>query len=152
MRTRIAKYKDLSAVCRYLTAMHERTGWDFVPINPKVLRESVVNMIRTQHLVDVLVAEDDDGNVRGVLLASVDRFFWSKAHYASDVHFIADGGGASLLTAFKDWAHRRQCTCIVMAVATDDPRAEMFLEAGGFERRGGAMVCFLTDRPEEKAA
>ena len=107
-------------------------------------------MIRTQDIVDVLIAEED-GQIKGVLLAQMDHFFWSKEPYASDVHFIATGGGPALLNKFKDWAARKRCKCIIMAVATDDPRAELFLKVSGFERRGGALVCWL-DKPQEKAA
>jgi len=151
MRTRTAKYADVSGVFKYLKTHHESTGWGLIPINDKTLRTSIVSMIRTQDIADVLIAEED-GEIRGVLLATMDNFFWSKEPYASDVHFIATGGGPALLNNFKDWAQRRKCKCIVMAVATHDPRAEMFLKISGFERQEGALVCWLDKPAQEKAA
>ena len=151
MRTREAKYADVGPVFKYLKANHEATGWDIIPINDKTLRISIVSMIRTQEIADVLIAEED-GEIRGVLLATMDNFFWAKEPYASDVHFIATGGGPALLNKFKDWAQRRKCKCIVMAIATMDSRAEMFLKVSGFERRGGALVCWLDKPAQEQAA
>ena len=151
MRTRAAKYADVSAVIKYLKGQHEATGWGMIPVNDKVLRTSVVSLIRTQDICDVLIAEEG-GEIRGILLVQMDNFFWAKTPYASDVHFIATGGGPALLNKFKDWAQRRKCNCIIMAVATTDARAEMFLEVSGFERRGGALVCWLEQPAQEKAA
>ena len=151
MRTRVARYEDVHAVVRYLRQNHDNTGWGCLPINDKVLRESVVALIRTHDVADVLVAEDSEGVIRGVLLATLDRFFWCKKFYASSVHFVATGGGAALVNAFKHWAATRNCECIIEAVATDDARAEAFMEATGFERRGGALVCWLR-QAEERAA
>ena len=150
MRTREAKYGDVGRVFKYLSDQHESTGWGSIPINPKTLRTAIVSLIRTQDICDVLIAEED-GEVKGVMLVQMDNFFWAKEPYASDVHFIATGGGVALLNKFKDWAQRRKCKCIVMAVATDDPRAELFLKASGFERRGGALVCWL-DKPAQEIA
>ena len=151
MRTREAKYADVSKVFNYLKAQHDSTGWGMIPINDKTLRTSIVSLVRTQDIADVLIAEED-GKVRGVMLVQMDNFFWAKEPYASDVHFIATGGGPALLNKFKDWAQRRKCKCIVMAVATHDARAEMFLKVSGFERRGGALVCWLDKPAQEKAA
>lgn len=152
MRTFAAKYQDVPDVVRYLREQHDGTGWEFVPVETKVLRETVTAMVRTQDIADVLVAKDKEGKIRGVLLASIDRFLWAKKHYASSCHFVAAGGGPSLLRTFKDWAQRRKCVCIIEAVATDDPRATAFLEAGGFKRIGGALVCYLADQPQEEVA
>lgn len=151
MRTRVANYADVAKVFKYLKSHHESTGWGNIPINDKVLRTSIVALVRTQDVCDVLIAEED-GRVKGVLLAQMDSFFWSREPYASDIHFIATGGGPALLNLFKEWAEKRKCKCIVMAVATDDPRAELFLKVSGFKRRGGALVCWLDEPAQEIAA
>ena len=150
MRTKVAKYEDMPRVVKYLRKMHKTTGWDRLPFDEDTVKKNVVTMIRTQDIADVLIAEHK-GEIRGVLLAVTDTFFWNKAKYASDMHFVADGGGAALLPAFTRWADERNCSCLVMAVATDDERAERLYEKVGFKRVGGTMVFWFTAE-QEKAA
>lgn len=150
MRTRLAKYSDLKAVVAYLKKMHETTDWEFVPFDEKLVRQNVVAMIRTQDIMDVIIAERK-GRICGVVLVTLDTFFWAKKRYASSVHFVADGGGPALLGMYKRWADERDCSYIIEAVATHDAKAERFFLASGFKRKGGTMVCALEQVKEQAA-
>lgn len=154
MKTHIATYKDALPIVRYLRKTHATTGWDWVPFDEKRVRNMVVDMIRSQG-ADVIVAHDEEGRIRGVVLAQTDLFFWSgKTKYATDVHHISTGGGMSCFKRFIKWARDHDCACVITAVATEDERAERLYQRMGFKRKGNALVYrFDTEAlTEEEAA
>ena len=152
MKTRIAKYHDALQVVQYLRKNHEATGWGRIPFEVKRVRNMVVHLIRTSGM-DVILAYDKAGAIRGLVLAQVDVFFWNgKVKYATDVHHISTGGGMACLRRFVSWGREQDCECVITAIATTSPRAEEFYMKMGFERRGGALVHWLNDIAEEAAA
>lgn len=151
MRTRYAKYEDLHRVLSYLKRQHEATDWGTIPFDVELVKRNLVGMIRTQDVFEVIIAEDKEKNIRGVLLACTDQYFWNKQRYASDLHFVASGGGAHVLNRFIRWAEERGCGSVIMAVATSDRRAEKLYERVGFQRVGGAMVRWLQEGKEQAA-
>lgn len=151
MRTTIASYQDVMRIVRYLRKTHAMTGWDWVPFDEKRVRNMVTYLIRTQGC-DVIMALNQDRNIKGVLLAQTDLFFWSgKAKYASSVHLIGTGGAFHCLRRFISWAEAQGCNCIVESVATEVERAEKVYQRLGFKRQGNALV-YRFDKAQEEAA
>lgn len=142
MQVELARYGDVKALAQFCRRHHEKNDWNFLPFSTTKVRESLVEMIRTDGM-DVIVARDDEsGEICGMLLAGLDQFFMNKQWYATDVHFVADRGGRAILRRFFQWAQEHGAKMVVMGIATDDPdgRIAGFYKAMGMEQLGAAWV------------
>jgi len=139
----------MAKLCRRL---HDVSSWKELAFNPTHVRKNLMTVVREDGL-DALVVSDDEGALKGILLASVDEFFISKERYATDVHFMCEAGGIQLLAEFKRWAIEHGASKIVMGIANDDPdgRVHEFYKAMGMRPVGDAWVMDLKNS-QEKAA
>ena len=104
MATRLAKYGDVKKLTLFCRQHHDKNDWNFLPFSSTKVRESIVEMIRTDGMDVILSCDDESGEIQGMLLAGLDQFFMNKQWYATDVHFVADKGGRELLRAFFKWS------------------------------------------------
>ena len=132
--------------------MHEKSSWSWMDFNVAHVRKNVMNTVRLDGS-DALYVEDDEGNITGILLATVDQFFISKQIYATDIHFMCDSGGIQLFAEFKRWAIEHRANMIIMGIANDDEtnRIHKFYEMMGMVPIGDAWVLKL-DTEQEMAA
>jgi hypothetical protein len=87
------------------------------------------------------MAENDKGKLIGILFGSLEPFFINrKKSWATDLMFIASGGGPALLRCWKEWAFNNGAERIMMGVSSGDSRADALIELAGFERTGGMYV------------
>ena len=152
MKARKAHYGDVAQMVKVCRRLHEKSSWNALKFNPVHVKKNLVEMIRTDGM-DPLIVVDDEGDIRGVLLATLDQFFMSKQWYATDAHFMCEAGGIQLLAEFKRWAKAHGAGLIIMGIANDDPgnRVHRFYEMAGLYPVGDAWVIDLKDS-EEKAA
>ena len=152
MKASIATYGDVAQLVRVCQQQHKKSSWKELVFNPVLVRKNLVHTVRTDGM-DALIVKDDGGKIHGVLLASVDQFFMTKALYATDIHFMCDAGGIQLFAEFKRWAREHGASKIIMGIANDDPdgRIHAFYAAVGMRPVGDAWVLDLDD-VQEKAA
>lgn len=152
MKARTANYADLNQLVKFCRVHHDKNEWNFLPFSSAKVKENLVGMIRTGG-TDIIVAEDDDGKICGLLLAGMDQFFTCKQWYATDVHFVADKGGREILAYFFEWAQAFNAKAVVMGIATADPdgRIARFYKLMGMEQIGSAWVKRF-DNEQEQAA
>ena len=153
MRARVANYADLAELVKLARRHHELNDWNFLPFSSQKVRNKLVTMMRSPG-TDVLVAEDEDRKLQGMLLAGLYQFFMNQQLYASDVHFVADKGGVELLRLFFKWAEERRAQMCFMTIATADTeeRVRGFYEACGMERIGMIYVKRFHVEPQEQVA
>ena len=152
MKARVANYSKVNQLVKVCKHMHEKSSWSWLEFNPAHARKNIMNTVRTDGS-DTLYVEDDEGNITGILLATVDQFFINKQIYATDIHFMCDAGGIQLFAEFKRWAIEHNANMIVMGIANDDEtnRIHKFYEMMGMIPIGDAWVLKL-DTEQEKAA
>jgi hypothetical protein len=151
MEARVAKYTDVNQIVKVCQRLHAVSSWKELDFNPRHVKRNLLRMFKDDTST-VLIAVDD-GQITGVLLATIDQFFISKMLYATDVHFMCEAGGIQLLARFKRWARKNGASKIIMGLANDDPsgRVHQFYEAVGMRRVGDAYVMDLKDLQEMAA-
>lgn len=83
-----------------------------------------------------------NGEVTGLLLGIVDRLWWSKSRYASDLIFYCEDGrsGLALMRAFIEWAWSVpgvvEVTCAQSSAIKTEAAAKLYQRCG-FEQVGG---------------
>lgn len=152
MRARVANYGDVNQMATLCRLLHAKSSWKALAFSPTLVRKNLMKMVRDPGL-DALVVETDEGEMKGILLASMAEFFVCREWYATDVHFMCEAGGIQLLNEFKRWALKHGAKKIVMGIANDDPenRAARFYEMVGMQHVGDAWVWDLTEFMESAA-
>ena len=152
MKAEVANFGNVHAMVKFCQLQHDKSSWKALPFNPVHVKKNLMKMVREPGL-DALISVDDDGQIKGVLLASIDQFFMNKMYYATDVHFMCEAGGIQLFAEFKRWAVRNGAKKIIMGIGNDDPdgKVHRFYEMVGMWPVGDAWVYDLDDI-QEKAA
>jgi hypothetical protein len=98
----------------------------------------------SQHFAEVAV--DEEGDVRGVLIALSSDNLWARKKNCNIVAWISElpGQGAQLLRNFRDWVRTRPAIRVAGACPDldIDSRVWDLAERIGFERHGGAYLMF----------
>ena len=140
MKVRRGTYNDIAEIVQVKEDYHPNSNLHDIPF----VRKDAVKIVQYYLAASEccpLVVEDDEGQISGLLFASVEPFFFNKAaRYATDLMFISNGYGMALLNAFKEWAHEVGVDRIMMGVSSGDVRADTFLELAGFKKTGGMYV------------
>ncbi len=152
MKVSIGNYSHVNAVVKFAAVQHEKSSWNDVPFSAALLRRNLARIIRTDGM-DILLAQDAEGNVCGVLLAMADQMVTSKTVYATDAHFACEAGGVQLLAEFKRWSREQGAKFIVMGIGNLDAQGSTarFYELSGMHQRGDAWVMDLREQ-EQKVA
>ena len=130
-----------------------RTAHEYTQLYPETMKWDYMKVSRLASLVIgserhfCQVAEDEHGEVKGVLAALTTPGIWYQRGYASVLLWVTDepGTGATMLRNFRQWAKDRPAVRVAgMSPDCDeiDPRAWALAERVGFARRGGALVLF----------
>jgi hypothetical protein len=149
MKAQVANYSHVNQLVKVCQRMHEKSSWSWLEFNPTHVRRGLMNAVRLDGN-DALFVEDEDGNITGILLATVDRFFINKQIYATDIHFMCDKGGIQLFAAFRRWAIKHGADMIIMGIANEDTTGKVhkFYEMVGMEPIGDAWVLNLKNEQE----
>ncbi len=137
MKVKVANYKDLSEIVAFAKSQHAKSTFEQLPFNPAYFRKTVVQLI-THNNGDILLAVNDKGQIRGMLMAWHEPMTFNRQPYATDLHFVAEQGGDMLLRKFKTWAKERGCYEIGMASfnGLDEDRIEKLYNRLGFRTIG----------------
>jgi hypothetical protein len=140
MKVRRGGYKDIGEVVSFMQEYHADSNLADIPFVRKDAAKTVEYFIASKYACP-LVAENDEGELIGILFASLEPYFFnSKYKYATDLQFISKGAGIQLLAEFKRWARQQGAERIVMGVSSGDARADAFLELSGSEKIGNMYV------------
>ena len=139
MQIREALYGDVGDIIDYMEEYHKDSNLSDIPFD-RQSTSKVIDYLMASKDSTVLVAMDGV-EIRGVLFGTIEPFFFNKKRsYATDLMFIADGGGPQLWKSFKDWATFHGVDRIMMGVSSEDARAGQLLEALGMKNTGGMYV------------
>lgn len=140
MEVRRAQHTDVRQILDLLQEYHATSNVK----NVKFVRQDcakVVDAYMGSRDCFTEVCVDDDGRLLGLLFGSLQPHFINRrASWATDLFFIANGGGNILLRRFKEWAANSGAERIIMGVSSGDSRADALIELSGFERTGGMYV------------
>lgn len=152
MKVTVANYGSVQAVVKFCKGQHAKSSWADLQFNPVQFKKNMAKIVREDGS-DILMAKDDDDNITGILLATVDQLLFNKLIYATDMHFMCESGGILILKEFKRWAIEHGASKIIMGIANDDPtgRVHAFYAAIGMQPIGDAWVLDLYVQ-QEKAA
>jgi N-acetylglutamate synthase-like GNAT family acetyltransferase len=85
-----------------------------------------------------IFVSEQEGEIRGFLIMSIDRVPWNKnKKWASDVLFAAEREAAQLLKTGIGWAKSLNCWKIFLSNSTGYPQADRFFELMGLRFVGG---------------
>jgi len=138
VKVRTATYQDVTRVVIFARQQHAKSSFNHIEFNPSLFRKSVREIIRGANS-DALIAVNNDGEIRGLLLAWSEPLLWTNKRYATDLHTVAEQGGDMLIRAFKKWAKERDCFEIGMGTfngGIDEERIEKLYNRLGFETVG----------------
>lgn len=138
--TRVATHNDTAEIIKFLKKYHEeQSNLKDIPFDNKSMTQCVdyyVGMAR-----HVCFVYEKDGEIRGVLMASVEPFMFNKNRkWATDILNIADEGGAWLVKRFIAWANMHKVDRIIMGVSTGLERTNDLYKAMGMTQTGGMFV------------
>jgi hypothetical protein len=140
MEVRRANHNDIAGILDLLQDYHSTSNVS----NVKFVRQDcakVCDAFISAPDCFTEVCVNDDGELLGLLFGSLQPHFINRrASWASDLFFIANGGGNILLRRFKEWAVNNGAERIVMGVSSGDSRADALIELSGFDRTGGMYV------------
>lgn len=138
MRVRRATLSDMGSIVDYIEEYQRKSIMSDIPFERKDFVKVAEYYLLSNDCI-ALIAEDNE--VRGVLLGGLEPYFFnSKRNYATDLLFVATGGGPQLWKKFRDWAFEVGATRIIMGISSGDPRAGQLLESLGMESTGGMYV------------
>jgi hypothetical protein len=124
---------------QYMEDYHKKSNLVDIPFDRKSMIKVLEYFMAAKDSI-ALVAFDGE-NVHGVLLGSIEPFFFNKKYsYATDLLFFATGGGVNLWKTFVSWAEGAGVARIMMGVSSGDQRACHLLESLGMENTGGMYV------------
>lgn len=140
MKLRLATVNDLPALCILGKELHDESTFKSMDFDPEILKESLTDLInKNQFLV---VAEDINGDVIGVMAGSVTQSWFGSDSIANDLSLIVTkdrrGGLAAyrLIESFVKWAKLAGAKQIRPGVATGSSSADVLYERLGFKRCG----------------
>lgn len=136
---------DLSAIVAFGRAAVAKTSYGHLPYNANNTRRFLQGAMKASDM-EVFIAIRD-GQVCGVLVASIDILLFSHVLLATDFAFAAEAGGDLLLDRFIAWAHQRGAALIEMCSSQekDYERFGRLLQRKGFTRSGGVYRMTLRE-------
>ena len=137
MKTRIANHADITQIVIFAKGQHGKSVYKGYQFNAAHFRKTLKTIISGGN-GDALLAVNDKGQIRGLLLAWHEELSWSKLRIATDIHFVCEQGGDMLLREFKRWARERGCIEAVMGTfnGMDEERIGRLYNRIGFENAG----------------
>lgn len=136
---RPAVHDDTAEILDLLEEYHKNSNMADIPFVRRDCAKVLTAFMATRDCYGKVSVRD--GKIVGVLFASLEPYFINKNKaWASDLCFIANGGGAQLLKDFKCWAKAAGATKIIMGVSSNNSRADQLIETLGFEKTGGMYV------------
>lgn len=139
MDVRRARISDMAQILDFLEEYHKTCNMSDVKfVRPDCAKVVEAYMGSGDCFAEVVIK---DGELIGLLFGSLQPHFINrKATWATDLFFIANGGGNILLRHFKEWAFGCGAERIIMGVSSGDSRADALIELSGFDRTGGMYV------------
>jgi hypothetical protein len=148
MKVRYACSIDVPALAELGKRAHAETRFSVYDYSMTRITENL------HHLIEIgqnergtnclLIAEDDGGNIAGVLIGVVERHIFSDLPVASVMVYYVfpkkrmSGAGFKLICAFRRWAENRSAfeICVGVTSGSDIHRSDRLLTRIGFERTG----------------
>lgn len=145
MEVRRANLKDMRELLDYIEEYHKTSNLSDV----KFVRQDVCKLLEMMFQDRgslVLIAKHKDKCI-GVLAGEVSPFFFNhKQLWATDIMFLSNGAGPTLLRKFKQWAFEMGASRVMMGISSGDSRANRVLELSGGENTGGMYVFYQESR------
>jgi len=135
VKIRSATEQDAPAAARLMVQLAEQTRGDIDPGVEDRLRV----MIELPHQYAIFVAEDEEGQVAGLLSASQRWTLWHASPCALIEELVVDEGarrqgmGRALIGAALDWARDQGCSEVEVSTDHDNTDARAFYQQLGFE-------------------
>ena len=143
MEVRRGTVANIPEIVDLLEEYHPTSNLKEVPFVRRDLVKILEYYMRARESCPLIAVSE--GKIVGILLGTLEPFFFNKRrYYATDLFFISNGGGMQLLNAFKEWAWGVRADRIIMGVSSGEDRADTFLELSGFEKTGGMYVLYKT--------
>lgn len=165
MKVRYGTTNDVSALAALGSRIHAETrfaAYDYSMMRVQESLHSMISLGQNERGTNcVLIAEDDHGNIAGILIGVIERHIFSDLPVASVMVYYVfpdkrmSGAGFRLITAFRKWADNRAAfeICVGITSALQLHRTDRFLTRIGFERTGGNYsLQSKSERPSHRAA
>ena len=144
MKIRLAELYDVEVVLAMGRDMLAESRFSGFPTNTDKTRLSIEKVIGSPMTSCVLLAEQNDGSVVGMLAGFVTDYFFSDVLVAQDKVFFVlpshrgSSAALKLLIAFRRWAENRKVVeiCINMSVDVEQVRFDKFMTHMGFKSCG----------------
>lgn len=153
MIARLAQLADVSHILAYAKERLGGTNYDGFPFNAVIARRTVLGAMKSaDSRVWVL---DKDGLICGFLIGEIGHMPFTHHTSASDLAFMAGGGGHLLLDAFVRWCKLRKVARIDMGVSATDGRGaavDRMYASTGFQKAGGMYYMNLLDTRQKEVA
>jgi GNAT superfamily N-acetyltransferase len=146
MPIRFATTADITQLVQLGQQIHGQTRFKHQDYNTAKVAESLHGlMTRGQGKYGVLVAENGEHQVVGVLIGVMEQPIFSNSYTASVVYFLVQpearmgGWGVRLLKAFEQWAINRKACEITFGINSGDEAEGVarFAQRMGYHRVGG---------------
>jgi ribosomal protein S18 acetylase RimI-like enzyme len=151
VKIRSATEQDAPAAARLMTQLAEETRGN---IDPGVEDRLGAMIELPQHAI--FVAEDEEGQVAGLLNASQRWTLWHTGPCALIEELVVDEGarrqgiGRALIGAALDWAGSQGCSEVEVSTDHDNTDAQAFYRQIGFESEALLMEYELDQEPNSR--
>lgn len=147
---RLATMQDLSDIVALGARWHARgSTYDGIPYNAVIARRTAKRCMMDQDSrVWVAVRK---GVIIGFLIGEIGQMPMSHYCSATDLAFVAFGGGDALRNAFVSWCRLRKVARIDMGVSASGPQRSIqrFFRRGGFSEGGGLYYLNLLGNDQD---
>ncbi len=150
---RDACFDDINEIYRFCIKALKHAVYGSVPFDEAKIRKHICRHVSSKHLfckVSVI-----DGNIVGILAATIDEMFFSRMKQATDLIFYVERGaeGNKLLTAFTRWAESRHVSIAGISVMFGGPTIERtgkLIESAGYKKAGGVYLRIYDEQGVKK--
>lgn len=133
---RRAKFSDANALIKLVEKAWNLCPYGSVPVDAALLRRAVHRYLSNQR--SRVWVSTHQGEVVGVLAASITQLEISKSRAATDHCFYCESGdGRALINRYVKWAKKEGASIIGLCVSSGDKRADRLIAKSGFKLAGG---------------
>ena len=130
--------RDIEGMLALGKRAHARTG-TYPPIDDLSCKRMAAMAVQSK--LYIVLVDDCNGEIRGMMFGTTDRLAYSLERYATDVLFISEraGAGIQMLREFVRWARTQKVYEITCGVTSgeDSTRMDTLYRRIGFTKIGG---------------